>query len=264
MWALWQETRIIRKRLRRIDHLLTVSNGFREILLANGIGTPATLSTVYNLPPSTWAEPAPGVFESWRNRLKIQPSSRVIVAVGKRSLGKGTPYLVEAMAAVHKKHPGAILTLVGKGYDPPAAPFLRVVQPVAQKDLAGLYSLSSLVVIPSIWPEPFSRVFLESMTAGKPVIATEVGGSREGVIPGETGWLIPAKNQEALAGALIAALDAPDETLERMGRRAREVLNERFSAKISLQRLIKIYSQQGEIFRSAGGAFPLAESPSVS
>jgi glycosyltransferase involved in cell wall biosynthesis len=202
--------------------------------------------------------------EEWRKQLNCQPSNRIVLAVGKRSLGKGTPYLLQAMAAVHKKHPRAILVLVGKGYDPPPAPFLRVLQPVSQRHLADIYSLSSLIVIPSIWPEPFSRVFLESMAAGKPIVATDVGGSREGVIPGETGWLIPAKDNEALAEALDQALGLPEEALEKMGRRAREVMKERFSVEISLQRLLKIYSQQGEIFRSGGGALPLAESPSFS
>ena len=60
-----------------------------------------------------------------------------------------------------------------------------------------------LLVLPSRQPEPFGMVLLEAMATGKPVIATDHGGPREIVVPGETGILVPPGEPTALAGAIM-------------------------------------------------------------
>ncbi|MEQ8749160.1 MAG: glycosyltransferase, partial [Amphiplicatus sp.] len=59
---------------------------------------------------------------------------------------------------------------------------------------------------------------MEAMTLEKPLISTYVAGIPELVIPGENGWLAPAADAEALAGAMRAALDATPAALSAMGR----------------------------------------------
>ena len=62
--------------------------------------------------------------------------------------------------------------------------------------------LADIVVSASTRPEGFGRVIAEAQAMGRPVIATDHGGARESVIPGETGFLVPPGDAEALARAI--------------------------------------------------------------
>ena len=76
------------------------------------------------------------------------------------------------------------------------------------------------LVLPS-FAEGLPVVIMEAMALRRPVISTFVAGIPELVHPGEHGWLVPAGDVEALASAMRACLDAPTETLARMGEAAR-------------------------------------------
>jgi D-inositol-3-phosphate glycosyltransferase len=78
-----------------------------------------------------------------------------------------------------------------------------------------------IVVIPSIAVESHPLVVCEAMAAGKPVIASDVGGISETVIDGRTGLLVPAGNQKALASAIRSLVDDGD-LRHRMGQAGRE------------------------------------------
>jgi glycosyltransferase involved in cell wall biosynthesis len=76
----------------------------------------------------------------------------------------------------------------------------------ACEDMPAAYKLSAVVVSASTAPEAFGRVAVEAQAMGRPVVATDHGGARETVAPGETGWLCPPGDAAALADALDAAL----------------------------------------------------------
>ena len=86
---------------------------------------------------------------------------------------------------------------------------------------ADLFVLSSL-------SEGIAITLLEAMAAALPTVATDVGGNREVVIPGETGLLVPAANPEAMAAAMYRMLADPDEAA-RFGRAGRERVLREFS-----------------------------------
>ena len=71
--------------------------------------------------------------------------------------------------------------------------------------MAAAYMLADVVVSASLNPEAFGRVAAEAHAMGRPVIATDHGGARETVIAGETGWLIPPGDADALAQTLEVA-----------------------------------------------------------
>ncbi len=73
-------------------------------------------------------------------------------------------------------------------------------------DMAAAYKLSDVVVNASTDPEGFGRVIVEAQALGRPVIASDIGGPRETVIDGETGWLTPPNDPAALAATLMKAL----------------------------------------------------------
>lgn len=73
-------------------------------------------------------------------------------------------------------------------------------------DMPAAYMLANVVVSASTEPEGFGRVPMEAQAMGRPVIATDHGGARETIKRGETGWLIPPGNAQALAQAIGEAL----------------------------------------------------------
>ena len=83
-------------------------------------------------------------------------------------------------------------------------------------------ALASVVVAPSLRPEPFGRTLVEAQMMGKPVIGTAQGAMMETVLPGQTGLVIPPDNPQALAEALAGILSADDETLAYLAENARE------------------------------------------
>lgn len=75
-----------------------------------------------------------------------------------------------------------------------------------RSDVPQLISLMDVIVHASTTPEPFGMVIIEGMAMGKPIIATAGGGPLDIVIDGETGILVPLKNPEQLADAIIRLL----------------------------------------------------------
>jgi glycosyltransferase involved in cell wall biosynthesis len=73
--------------------------------------------------------------------------------------------------------------------------------------LLAAYARCDVCVVPAIWPEPFGIVAVEAMAAGRPVVASAVGGLASTVIDGETGLLVPPGDPSALAAALERLLD---------------------------------------------------------
>jgi glycosyltransferase involved in cell wall biosynthesis len=88
--------------------------------------------------------------------------------------------------------------------------------------------------------ESFSNAILEYMAAGLPVVATDVGGNREAIVDGVTGYLTPVGEAGAFAKAVISLLD--DEALRKaMGARGRELCRERFGMEACIRRLESYY-----------------------
>lgn len=102
---------------------------------------------------------------------------------------------------------------------------------------------ADVVVIPSRW-EGFGLVALEAMRAGKPVIAAAVGGLKEIVIDGQTGYLIPPNSGVEIARALCSA---DRETLTKMGVFGRKRFLENFSSLRMAQSVESIYTRSCSI-----------------
>ena len=86
-------------------------------------------------------------------------------------------------------------------------------------------------------------VIMEAMALRRPVITTYVAGIPELVIPGETGWLVPAASIEPLVQAMEACLTAPPETLERMGETAYRRVAARHDIDTEAAKLVSLFTQ---------------------
>jgi glycosyltransferase involved in cell wall biosynthesis len=163
------------------------------------------------------------------------PERPAVLFAGVFERYKAVDVLIEAWAAVVERVPDAHLLLAGDGPLRPAvqdrAAVLGLTRTtsflgrVPKERMASLMDQSRLLVLPSR-SEGLPRVILEAFSRERPVVATPVGGVGELVHEGETGWLVPVDDADALADALVAALSDPAEAARR-GLRGRELLAER-------------------------------------
>jgi glycosyltransferase involved in cell wall biosynthesis len=108
-------------------------------------------------------------------------------------------------------------------------------------DVARLMAVSEVCVLSSR-AEGFSNSILEYMAAARPVVATDVGGAREAVIEGETGYLVSPGDDAALARGVIALLRDPAQA-RAMGERGRRLVENRFSCAAQLERTQALYDR---------------------
>jgi glycosyltransferase involved in cell wall biosynthesis len=119
------------------------------------------------------------------------------------------------------------------------------VEYVGRKDREGVKDLlqgARALVLPSIWYENQPLVILEAFAAGKPVIASDLGGMTELVKDGERGLLVPPGDVDALAGAMRWMAENPREAQE-MGRTAQRYAYEVHSAGRHYERLREVYNE---------------------
>jgi glycosyltransferase involved in cell wall biosynthesis len=108
-------------------------------------------------------------------------------------------------------------------------------------DVPSLLAASDVFVLASNF-EMFAISILEAMRAGLPVIASDVGGNREAIVDGETGFLVACSSVTALAEALNRVLDNPS-LRQRMGRAARQRYTELFRFATQERRTLRVYSE---------------------
>jgi glycosyltransferase involved in cell wall biosynthesis len=106
--------------------------------------------------------------------------------------------------------------------------------------IAELLHASDVCVLTSK-AEGFSNSILEYMAAGRPVIATDVGGASEAITEGRTGYLVPAGNDELMAARIIAVLKNSD--ISSMGNTGRQIVAEKFSLEAQLARTEELYER---------------------
>jgi glycosyltransferase involved in cell wall biosynthesis len=111
------------------------------------------------------------------------------------------------------------------------------------RDITAAYVLADVVVSASTDPEGFGRTIVEAQAMGRPVIATDHGGARETVIPGNTGWLVPPGDTAAMAAAIGEALSLDPVSRTALGRRARSHIAAGFTREAMCARTIDIYEE---------------------
>lgn len=107
--------------------------------------------------------------------------------------------------------------------------------------VAELLAISDVCVLSSK-AEGFSNAILEYMAAARPAVVTDVGGAREAVIDGESGYIVQSGDDERM-GARIAALLLDPQKSDSMGQRARQIIEEKFSLQAQLERTEKLYDR---------------------
>jgi glycosyltransferase involved in cell wall biosynthesis len=216
-----------------IDMFLPVS---KAVAAGNGLidsGLPYQVIPNF-VPDETAAKP-----DDVETQMAQLPAGDFLLFVGDLAGDKGIHVLLKAYAQLESAPP---LVLVGRRcVDTPIAfpPNVMFLNAWPHEAVLEAWRRCSLAIIPSVWPEPFGLVALEALTAGRPVIASNIGGLADMVIDGETGQLVPPGDSTALAGALRQIV-ADRDLRERMGQAARQHA-ETYRAAAVVPRIEQVY-----------------------
>ncbi len=238
---LYLDARLKTALVTRVRGVLGVSASILDIYRRAGRIRPEQGRVVYN------AAPVVGASASGADRACVLagfglPDRPLVLYVGKLSLGKGFPVFVEAAGAVTSLRKDAVFVAVGAGSAPTprVGVDLRCLGSRSHADVEALYAVADVVVHPSVWPEPFSRVVLEAAAFGKPLVGTRIGGTPEAVEDKRTALLVERNDPQALALAISRLLDDAD-LRQSLGAGARALATERFAPAVVVEGLRAAY-----------------------
>lgn len=194
---------------RYVNRFIVVSEFLRNTLIEKR-GVPAQIVTkIYNGIEVDHYRPnvAPAIL---RTQLSILPNAPLIGALGRMVWQKGFRYLLEAAPYILEVFPEAKFLLVGEGPDRPhleaLARELRISESVIfagfRTDIKDILSAIEILAVPSLL-EGFPMITLEAMAMAKPIVATKINGINEQITDNKEGILIPPRNPEALAEAVL-------------------------------------------------------------
>jgi glycosyltransferase involved in cell wall biosynthesis len=185
----------------------------------------------------------PGGEPALRRSCGIPDDSVVIGYCGQLVRTKGLAVLVEAFRVLRPKYPRARLLLCGRGE------MLRELRSLNEpglhiadftEDVRPFYSSTDIFVLPTLHPEGFSRVLVESMACGVPAIATEMGGNMESIEDGVSGFLVPPGDAAALAERLGVLL-SDEKRRAAMGAASRARVCAMFGARSMARKVGEMY-----------------------
>lgn len=164
------------------------------------------------------------------------PSAIVFLLIGRLLKDKGVLEYIQAARIVKEKYPATVFRLVGRFDTNPVAISKQQVAAWVEEgaieylgwldDIRPTMAASSVYVLPS-FREGTPRTVLEAMAMGRPIITSDAPGCRETVIAGVNGFLVPVKNAQALAEAMLKFIDDPD-LIQEMGRKSRKIAEEKY------------------------------------
>lgn len=177
-----------------------------------------------------------------------QPLLPVFVMVGRLVADKGVREYLHAARIVKQQHPEARFLLVGQIDQNPTslrtdelAAYVdeRIVEwPGAVRDVRPWLEQANVFVLPS-YREGVPRSTLEAMACGLAVITTDAPGCRETVENGRNGILVPVRDVDRLADAMLRLVRDPEQR-SMMGRNSREYAERRFDARIVNEDMVRI------------------------
>ncbi|OYT40913.1 MAG: hypothetical protein B6U86_03380 [Candidatus Altiarchaeales archaeon ex4484_43] len=123
-----------------------------------------------------------------------------------------------------------------------SGPHVRFLGELDHETMPCIYKKSDIIVIPSRWPDPLSRVMLEAAYFKKPIVATNVGGNSEGVVDGRNGFLVKPDEIEIRDG-LKRLLENPS-LREGMGGASGKIFRERFDGGKIIEEILNVYQMK--------------------
>ena len=228
----------------RADAILVNSKAVMDHLADRGI-SPTKMHLVYNGTDVERFDNVTGKF-----KLEAAPNTRLITLIANlRHPVKNVPMFIRAAKRVTSILPDVNFVIAGEG-DLKAelkqfATELRVADKVhfigRCDDVPGLLKASYACVLTSS-AEGFSNSLIEYMAAGKPVVATDVGGAREALQESVTGFLVPSEDDTVMAERLLGLLN-DESKAKQMGEAGRADVRKRFSLESQLSNVLTLFDR---------------------
>ena len=235
--------------LKRADHILTVSKETMKYVLRVGADKSKT-SVMYNgVDTNCFYATKKG--ES-RKKLGLPKNRKIIFSVRRLVYKNGLDTLIKSAARVIQHNPDILFVVAGKG------PSRKLIEDhikelgienniiltgfVPDELLPVYYNAADYFVLPSASGEGLPLVLFEAMSCGLPVIATMVGGTPEIINHMKNGVLVPPRNPEELAEAILKLL-ANGELGKEIGEKAKKNIQKRFSWEENVRQLKEVYNQ---------------------
>jgi len=216
------------------DHFICVSDYLADHLIRQHGLDRTKINTIYNGVDLDYFEGTPD-YPKIKNEF-LQKGERILIgAVGRLVAEKGLKYLLTSMPKVLKRFSEARLLLVGDGALRTDLERIAIDLDLTGKvtfvgfrsDIKEILSSLDILVLPSLL-EGFPMIILEAMAMAKPIVASDIPGIREQIIDGKNGILVPIKDPNAMAAAIINIL-ADRKVAENIGLAARKTVDEKFS-----------------------------------
>jgi len=246
LWKAWHELAIDRYLARRSDRVVVNSSGVRDFYVGKGIAADKFTVIPNGVPPA----PASDVTrEALLAELNLPANSRLMGAVGRLWPQKRIKDLIWAADILKVIRNDLHLLVIGDG---PQADLLRQYRHKCQID-DRVHFLGQRNDVPRLMPhfdvlwlgsayEGQPNSVMEAMSAGVPVVATDIPGTRDLVVPGETGYLVPVGDCAAFARQTELILNDV-ELARRLGTAARERMLREFSVDRMVERHAALYRE---------------------
>lgn len=174
--------------------------------------------------------------------LKEKRRKRIVLFAGRLTFGKGAGLLINIIPEFFRENPGYLFYFIGDGpYKKELQklskryPGLRVLGNIEHKKLMSIYQQARVTVVPSLWPEPFGRIALESLSRLTPTVVTNRGGLREIVENERWGYVIEPSEENMLEAIKNAILNF--DTLTKNISNDFELIKKKFGRDVSNQYL---------------------------
>lgn len=235
-----------RWKYRQVDCFVCASEAIRQMLIADGV-EPARTVTVHEGIDLERVEAAPRA--NLHEEFWLPHGAPIVGNVAALVPHKGQRHLVDAAALVVREVPDVHFIVAGEGELRPSLERQikehhlekRVLLAGFRPDVLSLHKAFDLFVLSSV-TEGLGTSLLDAMASGKAVVASSTGGIPEVVADGETGILVPPRDAEALAHAIVALLT--DEALRnRMGAAGQRRARELFSAERMVEETVGVYEK---------------------
>jgi glycosyltransferase involved in cell wall biosynthesis len=235
-----------RWKYRQVDCFICASDAIRRILIADGIAAARTVTVHEGIDlERVAAAPPAGLHEEFW----LPHDAPIVGNVAALVPHKGQRYLIEAAAVVIRQVPDARFVIAGEGELRPQLERLikerhlekHVLLVGFRPDALSLHKRFDIFVLSST-TEGLGTSLLDAMACGKPIVATSAGGIPEVVEDGITGLLVPARDSEGLAQAIVKLLK-DDQLRERYGAAGLARVRERYSAERMVQETVKVYER---------------------
>ena len=227
------------------------AEAIRQQLIGEGL-RPEKVITIHNGIDVARIAPQPDERRSELLESFGLPQSRrfVTIVANMRHVMKDQATFLRAAKLVHDAVPASGFVLAGEGEQADRLRGLANELEIADSTffigrcsrVSDLLSISDVCVLSSKGVEGFSNSILEYMAAARPVVATDVGGAREAIVEGETGYVVQPEDFATMAQRIISLLREP-ERARGMGAEGRKRVQETFSCEAQLQRVEDVYGK---------------------